>query len=75
MDFEDRMIEAIERGECSPEDAYDHVRETMADAADRLRDQRIQDRLLEADNRRIRADANARMNAALQGSVPKDIAD
>jgi hypothetical protein len=39
MDFEDQMIEAVERGECSEDEAYDHVRESMADAADRARDE------------------------------------
>jgi hypothetical protein len=35
--MEDRMIEAIERGECSEDDAYDHVRESLADRADQQR--------------------------------------
>lgn len=65
MDFEDRMIQAIERGDCSPEEAYDHVRDGSAGAADRERDEE-----------KIRkADATARLNAMLQGSVPKDISD
>lgn len=37
MDFKDRMIEAYERGECGYYEAYDYVRESMADAADRQR--------------------------------------
>lgn len=37
MDFKDRMIEAYERGQCSYEGAYEHVRESMADAADARR--------------------------------------
>lgn len=37
MDFKDQMIEAYERGDCSYEGAYDHVRESMADAADARR--------------------------------------
>jgi hypothetical protein len=35
MDFEDRMIEAVERGECSEDEAYDYVRDSLADAAER----------------------------------------
>lgn len=38
-DFKDRMIEAYERGECSYEGAYDHVRESLADRADMQRKQ------------------------------------
>lgn len=38
MDFKDRMIEAVERGFTTDENAYDYVRESMADAADRKRD-------------------------------------
>ena len=38
-DFKTRMIESYERGECSYEDSYDYVRESMADAADRARKQ------------------------------------
>lgn len=38
MGFKDRMIEAVERGETTMENAYDYVREQMADAADRQRD-------------------------------------
>jgi hypothetical protein len=34
-DFKDQMIEAVERGECSEDEAYDHVRDSLADAADR----------------------------------------
>ncbi len=36
-DFKDRMIEAIERGETTEENAYDYVREATADAADARR--------------------------------------
>ena len=36
-DMKDRMIEAFERGECSYEESYDYVRESLADAADRRR--------------------------------------
>jgi len=32
--FEDRMIEAIERGETTPWDAYEHVRDVALDQAD-----------------------------------------
>lgn len=38
MDFKDRMIEAVERGFTTDENAYDYVRESMADAADQKRD-------------------------------------
>lgn len=37
MDMKDRMIEAYERGECSYDGAYDHVRESLADSADQRR--------------------------------------
>lgn len=37
-DFKSRMIEAIEQGLTTEENAYDYVRESMADAADRQRD-------------------------------------
>ena len=37
-DFKDRMIEAVERGETTMENAYDYVRESLAHAADRKRD-------------------------------------
>lgn len=40
MDFKDQMIDAIERGECSEEDAYEHVRESLADRADQQRKER-----------------------------------
>lgn len=33
-DFKDQMIEAIEREDVDPEDAYDHVRDIQAMAAD-----------------------------------------
>lgn len=39
MTFKDEMIAAIERGECTDEGAYDYVRESMADAADRRKDE------------------------------------
>lgn len=32
--FKERMIEAEERGEATPEDSYEYVRESMADVAD-----------------------------------------
>lgn len=35
--MEDRMIEAEEREGIDPDQAYEHVRESMADAADRKR--------------------------------------
>ena len=35
--FEDRMIDAIDRGECSYEEAYDYVRDGLADRGDLLR--------------------------------------
>lgn len=34
MSFKDRMIEAVERGETTMENAYEYVRESMADRAD-----------------------------------------
>ncbi len=37
MDFKDRMIEAIENGLTTEENAYDYVRESMADSADQRR--------------------------------------
>lgn len=43
MDIKDRMIEAYERGECGYTDAYDYVREGMADAADHCRKQGKED--------------------------------
>lgn len=36
MDFEDRMIEAFERGECCYEDAYEFVRDELAMVSDRV---------------------------------------
>lgn len=36
--MKDQMIEATERHGVDPDDAYDHVRESMADRADRQRD-------------------------------------
>lgn len=36
-DFKDRMIEAVERGWTTEAEAYDYVRESYADAADRQR--------------------------------------
>ena len=33
-DFKDRMIEAIERGEATPREAYDYVRDVALDQAD-----------------------------------------
>lgn len=38
MDFKERMIEAVENGLTTEENAYDYVRESMADAADRKRE-------------------------------------
>lgn len=38
-DFKDRMIQAYERGECGYYEAYDYVRESMADVADLARKQ------------------------------------
>lgn len=32
--FEERMIEAVERGETTEEASYEYVRESLADAAD-----------------------------------------
>lgn len=37
MDFKDRMIEAVERGWTDERNAYEYVRESMADGADRAR--------------------------------------
>lgn len=37
MDFKDRMIDAIERGYTTEDQAYDYVRESTADTADRQR--------------------------------------
>lgn len=37
MDFKDQMIDAIERGYATEYDAYDYVRDRMADAADLAR--------------------------------------
>ncbi len=36
-DFKDSMIEAVERGQTTEHDAYDFVRETLADVIDRAR--------------------------------------
>lgn len=72
MSMEDRMIEASERGECSYEGAYEHVRESMADSADRARDRRKENAITTSEERR---DASARLQAFQQGSVPRDISD
>lgn len=37
MDYKDSMIDAIERGYTTEDQAYDYVRESMADGADRQR--------------------------------------
>ena len=37
--FENRMIEAIERGDATEDTAYDYVRDSLADLADRRRDE------------------------------------
>lgn len=38
MSFKDNMIEAVERGWCDSEHAYDYVRDSLADQADATRD-------------------------------------
>lgn len=45
MDFKDRMIDAYERGECGYEDAYDYVRDQLAEAADTQRKKEKEEKL------------------------------
>ena len=50
-DFKDRMIEAVERGWTTEDQAYEYVRESYADAADLERKRRKENPEEESDER------------------------